>query len=552
MATHESGDRSIMRKTLTLAIVPLAVAALALPTAAAPGPAATATASSLAVQPNPEHVATLKAVLQTMKDNYPTFARQTPGPQDVFDYHLGDLWLSGIDGTGTTIGLIEGWDDPNINTVIHNFDARYGLPDPEIQTIFPSGPLPAECPAGMVALQSYGSCDAWMGELRLDVEAAHLIAPYAKILISASPADSEITDDTPFQVAMPELMHAVEFISQNHLADSMSISDGTGEATYSNLAQIHSQDPGPLTAAANGVPVIVATGDCGVVQNLAVANAQCGTTTTTPDTAAWDDSPWVVAMGGSVPNVSRTDGSKLGPDPLWHAGIFSEGAGFSSVYQRPDYQNGVQHITGSQMRSVPDITMDAQDGTSESAPEFAGILALAAQLNDGHSVGPINDLLYRDIGPRGDRAGISDVVSGNNSTTTVPGFTATNGFDVASGWGTLDASRFVPALVDAVQGQRDGTMQQQAADALARLQHASLTSVDVPAGGTTYLLAGGFIPQHPVRFAIDGKQIATLTANNLGDVTSEIDPAALGLTAGQHTVTLHSMLLDQSAGFRTR
>jgi subtilase family serine protease len=541
-----------MRKTLILAIVPLAVAALALPSAAAPGPAATATATATAMQPNPEHIATLKAVLQTMKDNYPTFARQTPGPQDVFDYNLGDLWLSGIDGSGTTIGLIEGWDDPQINTVIHNFDARYGLPDPDIQTIFPSGPLPAECPAGMVALQSYGSCDAWMGELRLDVEAAHLIAPYAKILISASPADSEITDDTPFQVAMPELMHAVEFISQNHLADSMSISDGTGEATYSDLAQIRSQDPGPLTAAASGVPVVVATGDCGVVQNLAVANAQCGTTTTTPDTAAWDDSPWVVAMGGSVPNVSKTDGSKLGPDPLWHAGIFSEGAGFSSVYQRPDYQNGVKNITGSDMRSVPDITMDSQDGTSESAPEFAGILALAAQLN-GRSVGPINDVLYRDLGPRGTKVGLSDVVSGNNSTTTVPGFTATNGFDVASGWGTLDASKFVPALVNAVHGEHGGnTMQRQAASALAQLQHASLTSTNVPAGSTTYLLAGGFIPQHPVQVAVDGKQVATLTANNLGDVTSQIDPAALSLAAGQHTVTLHSMLLDESVGFRTR
>jgi subtilase family serine protease len=539
-----------MRKTLILAAVPLAVAALALPSAAAPGPASTAATAAVAVQPDPQHIATLSAVLQTMKANYPAFARQTPGPQDVFDYNLGDLWLKGIDGTGTTIGLIEGWDDPQINTVIHNFDARYGLPDPDIQTIFPSGPLPAECPAGMVALQSYGSCDAWMGELRLDVEAAHLIAPYAKILISASPADSEVTDDTPFQVAMPELMHAVEFISSNHLADSMSISDGTGEATYSNLAQIRSQDPGPLTAAANGVPVIVATGDCGVVQNLAVANAQCGTTTTTPDTAAWDDSPWVVAMGGSVPNVSKTDGSKLGPDPLWHAGIFSEGAGFSSVYPRPDYQDGVQNVTGSDMRSVPDITMDSQDGTSESAPEFAGILALAAQLNGDRSVGPINDVLYQDLGPHGARSGIQDVVSGDNSTTTVPGFTATNGFDVASGWGSLDASTFVPALVQAVHGPNK--MQQEAASTLAKLQHASLTSTNVPAGGDTFLMGGGFIPLHPVQFAIDGKQIATLTANNLGDVTSQIDPAALSLAAGQHTVTLHSMLLDETAGFRTR
>jgi subtilase family serine protease len=543
-----------MRRTLTLALVPLAVGALALASVVLPATGAAVTNSatqSPTVKPNPDHVKTLSAALANMTANYPMFARQTPGPQDVFDYNLGDLWLKGVDGSGTTIGLIEGWENPDINTVIHNFDARYGLPDPDIQTIFPAGPLPATCPAGMVALQSYGSCDAWMGELDLDVEAAHLIAPYAKILISASPADSEITDATPFQVAMPELMKSVEFISSHHLADSMSISDGTGEATYDNLAQIHSQDPGPLTAAANGVPVIVATGDCGVVQNLAVANAQCGTTTTGPDTAAWDDSPWVTAMGGSIPNVSKTDGSKLGPDPVWHSGIFSEGAGFSSVYARPDFQNRVKSVTGSSMRSVPDITMDAQDGTSESAPEFAGILALAAQLNRG-SVGDVNDALYNELGPKGTKAGITDVVTGDNSTATVPGFTAGNGFDVATGWGSLDASKFVPSLVDAVRGQHGNSPQRQAAAALSDLQHnVRLTSADVPAGGTSYLLAGGFIPAHPVTLSVDGTTVATLTANNLGEVTSQLDPAAMTLAAGRHTVTLHSLLIDETTSFRS-
>jgi subtilase family serine protease len=122
-----------------------------------------------------------------------------------------------------------------------------------------------------------------------------------------------------------------------------------------------------------------ATGDCGVVQNLAVANAQCGTTSAGPQTATWDDNPWVTAVGGTVPNVSKTDGSKLGPDPIWHVGgIFSEGAGFSAVFPRPSYQARVNR--GSRMRSVPDITMDAQSGTSESAPMVAGVLALATQL----------------------------------------------------------------------------------------------------------------------------------------------------------------------------
>ena len=41
--------------------------------------------------------------------------------------------------------------------------------------------------------------------------------------------------------------------------------------------------------------------------------------------------------------------------------------------------------------------------------------------------------------------GIVDVTSGNNSFG-VTGFTAKRGYDLASGWGTIDAAKFVPEL----------------------------------------------------------------------------------------------------------
>jgi Predicted protease len=197
----------------------------------------------------------LAAALKKMPDNYASFANFTPGPQDIFDYNIGNLWLKGIDGSGTTVAVIEGWDDPNVAAFIHVRDVRYGLPDPVIQTIYPSGPLPAQCPPGMVALGSYGSCDAWVGELRLDVLAVHLIAPYAKIVISATPADTEITDDAASNVAPPEMMHALEYISANHIANAISISDGTGEGTYSfgNRADPR-QRPGPAGRGRGGHP----------------------------------------------------------------------------------------------------------------------------------------------------------------------------------------------------------------------------------------------------------------------------------------------------------
>lgn len=65
--------------------------------------------------------------------------------------------------------------------------------------------------------------------------------------------------------------------------------------------------------------------------------------------------------------------------------------------------------------------------------------------------------------------------------------------------------------------------------------------------GTVYLHAGGLLPGHPAQLAIDGKTIAKLTANPLGDVTYMIDPKQLNLGTGKHTVTLTSMLLMESA-----
>src|SRR6202044_2007015 len=124
-----------------------------------------------------------------------------------------------------------------------------------------------------------------------------------------------------------------------------------------------------------------------------------------------------------------------------------------------------------------DITIDARGGTSSAAPLLAGVLALATQLNHGKNVGPINNALYQVLGPAGLKDGIADVVSGNNTLIIngkvfVPGFTTARGFDVASGWGTIRASTFVPALARATQAARqDASVRAGAKTALVRLEH---------------------------------------------------------------------------------
>lgn len=504
----------------------------------------------------------LTAALANMHKNFKALNRLTGGqfgPQDVFDYGVGDLWKQGIDGAGTTIAVLEGWNNPDIGQALAVFDKAFGLPAaPKVTTIFPAGPPPAACPPGMAGLGDYGSCTAWESETEGDVLIAHLIAPYAKIVISVTPATSQ--DDAASQIAMPEMMKALEVVSSRHLANVVSISNGTGEATYPNLAEILANSPAELTAAASGVPVTVATGDCGVVQALPVANALCGHVTPGPDTATWGDSPFVTAVGGSQPHYSGA-GRRLGPDTVWNTtvpgfGRLAEGAGYSAVFQRPAYQDAVAHITRSRMRSVPDITADASGGTSGATPMIAGILALATQQNHGHDLGPVNPALYK-IGLDGTAAGIGDVTSGNNSAigsdrqTVVQGFTAGSGFDVATGWGIVFAPKFVPRLVRATAELRgEAAIKAQAAAQLTALQHHAITLAPVH-GHSTYLEAGGFLPGHPVSLTIDGKAITTLNANTLGDVTYMISPSLLRLPGGPHAVSLGSLLITETATFRS-
>jgi subtilase family protein len=499
----------------------------------------------------------LKAVLKRIAE-HPALQGDDVGlgGSDVDDYNLGALWKRGIDGAGTTVAVIEGWNFPGIGKFMAGFDKQYGLPSPQIRTIYPAGKLPKVCPPGMVALGSYGSCQAWAGELELDVASVHFAAPYAKIVISATPADTQITDDAASQVAPPEMMEAVEYIARHRVANVISISDGTGETSYSHgNPEILAQDPGELAAAAAGIPLLVATGDCGVVQNLPAANGQCEDVTHYRDTATWDDSPWVTAVGGTTPNLSAA-GKRLGPDPLWNEQPFSSAAGFSEVFRRPGYQNGVAHITRSEWRSVPDLVMDARNGTSEASPLLAGVLALATQLNHRRNLGPINPAVYSILGPAGKSDGIVDVVHGNDSSVlpngkVVRGFSAKKGFDIASGWGTVNAALFVPSLVTATRALGgEWSARREAMRDLVYLEHRiSLTSYNVSASGSAAMSAGGFLPEHPVRLYIDGHFVTTLTASGAGIVRYVLSPASLHLAAGQHLIKLTSMLITQLQRF---
>jgi len=347
-------------------------------------------------------------------------------------YNTPALWNQGLTGAGSTVATLVSYGDADVKAVIDAYDQRNGLPPADISVIAPSGPVPGCADPGV----DTSTCQSWGGETDLDVEMIHTMAPAAHIVIAATP----IAETQGF-TGLPEMMAAVDYMTKHQIADVISMSFGTAEDTFPSLDSVQSLDPAFERASKAGVTLVASSGDYGATNPVLI-----GPGTFPYRAASWPASdPNVTALGGTVLSLDA-NGNRTAPDVLWRP----SGGGISKTYARPSWQNSVKGITASKFRSFPDITMEGIQGTSESSPLFAGVLALAVQAKGGR-LGQINPTLYGKLGPKADKSGIVDVTSGDNTYGTVPGYTAGAGFDIVSGWGTLDASKFVPALVKALR-----------------------------------------------------------------------------------------------------
>jgi len=427
---------------------------------------------------------------QSLRLRYPDPTAQ----EDIIDYGVNDLWKKGIDGAGVTVAYIVTNPDPGLAASMTAYDTAMDLPPANITQMA----LPAPSNPSYVC-----QVECSTGEDRLDAEAIHSMAPYANIIF--------VHPSVPETVGMqgwPQVAQAIKMIANKHLADVITVSLGDGENDFINdptnptatkQAAIHSLDPAFLDAAARGIPVTFAAGDCGptdppVLGDVGQCTPAIGVTAGHPA-----DNPWVTAVGGTIPNAGlATPSGRTAPDALWTApddNSDAASAGISTVYPKPYWQQGIPALKGVTGRSFPDISMDASDGTSQASPTFAGILALATQLR-GADLGTINPALYA-IGPRGTAAGIIDVPAGyTDSAYGVTGYSTGPGYDIASGWGTIYAPAFVPALVAQINRQHGPDQpSRQAQHALNRLQsNISESAGEVASGQTVTVTGHGFIP----------------------------------------------------------
>jgi subtilase family serine protease len=350
-------------------------------------------------------------------------------------YDLAPLFARGITGKGRTIVIVDSFGSPTIQHDLDVYDRQWGLPHTAVDVV-KWGNVPPFNPKDP-------DQNGWADETTLDVEAAHTIAPGARIvLVETAVAETE------GPVGVPEMMSAINHLVNEGKGDVVSMSWATSEAEFPGFAQ---GDYTSLTtlryafanAARHGVTLTASSGDGGGHANRL--------------DAAWPaGDPLVTAVGGTELHLDDA-GKRIAPDSAWSG----SGGDHSKVFARPFYQNPVRRVVGAH-RGTPDISMAASpngalwlyssydptrvgwtaggNGTSEASPLFAGIVALADQAA-GHRLGVIDGPLYRLYGHRG--SGIVDVTTGR---TGASGFFAAPGSDQATGLGTVDANLLVGAL----------------------------------------------------------------------------------------------------------
>ncbi|HEY6399625.1 MAG TPA: S53 family peptidase, partial [Solirubrobacteraceae bacterium] len=361
-------------------------------------------------------------------------------------YGYSPLQSAGLGGQGERVALIEidRFKRSDLSTFAHCF----GLHVPPI-SVYPLGPASA-IPFG--------------GESTLDVEVLDAAAPNLK---SIEVFESNGTAEQVINSFVAPL------VAPGAKAQVISASLGLCEPSMRQdfgLAGIRTTERGLDLAAATGITVLAASGDNGS------AECQDGQGNPIAELAANypASSSWVTSVGGT--NLWLNSANQITQQSVWNDTtdqLGAGGGGFSGLFGRPSYQNGV--VTQN-MRAVPDVSMLADvmpgyaifctvpggtgcggwstvGGTSAATPLLAGGIALVNQDLHNHQrerVGFLNPLLYQlGTGSAAAQAFYDVTQFGNDVGPYIAGgnhqplgcCTAGPGFVEASGWGSVNLAQ---------------------------------------------------------------------------------------------------------------
>lgn len=408
------------------------------------------------------------------KPQYATTSGHLVAPSDFATiYDVNSLISAGVTGTGVTIAVM-GQTDLNATAAagfgdVNAFRSAAGLPT--------NTPTEADTPD-----YSPGVSSSDLPEADLDVEWAGAVAESATIVYVNSGGgvnSGGVFDSLTYAIDTP-------------IGDVISISYGACEPDWGST-ELTALETLAQQANSQGQTLIGPAGDDGATDcdNNGATPSDIATQGLQVDAPA--SLPEFTGVGGTEFNEgsgsywNSSTGAALSyiPEEVWNTTaadmeLAAGGGGRSTVFGKPSWQTGTG-VPRDGVRDVPDIALnadpdndaylicsagsctngfassnnelDAVGGTSAGAPTFSSILALMLQETNSDQ-GNINYIIYPLAASY--PSSFHDITSGNNAEPCQKGsldcpnggdigYSAGVGYDLASGWGSVDVAKLAAA-----------------------------------------------------------------------------------------------------------
>jgi kumamolisin len=296
------------------------------------------------------------------------------------------------------------------------------------------------------ATNTSGACGTYDKEVLMDIYIASSVAPGAQLVVYFAPPDERGWYDAIMAAIHPDAGEPVPTV----LSISWRLCDGDVPdliqvfATVAGVDAISSGFQDAALLGSNGPTIFVSSGDAGSQANQGRAYVHYPAS-----------DPWVTACGGT--EIGNVNGSVF-DERTWE----SSGGGVSDHFNVPFYQSsaGINPVSangdGRRGRGVPDVAGNASQAsgynvqcgdssftasqTSAVPPLYAGLLArVNAAL--GRQIGFLNPVLYAN-----GSTVCRDLKDGICNGQTPPFYVSGPGWDLVTGWGSIDGLALLRVL----------------------------------------------------------------------------------------------------------
>jgi len=302
-------------------------------------------------------------------------------------------------GSGSTVALVDAYDDPNAESDLATYRRTYGLPP----CTTANGCFRKVSQNGSTSYPQASS--SWAAEISLDLDMASAACPNCHILL--------VEASTSYLSDLGTAVNRAVSLGARYVSNSYGGDESSSDPSYDRLYFNHP-----------GVAITASAGDNGYATSYPAS------------------SRYVTAVGGTTLRPSST--ARGYTETVWgNSGSGGTGSGCSAYDAKPSWQtdSGCHRRTATDVAAVADPTTGVAvydtyqsggwavyGGTSASSPIIAAIYALAGTPAAG---------TYPSTYPYAHASALHDVTSGSNGTCS-PAYlcTAEKGYDAPTGLGT--------------------------------------------------------------------------------------------------------------------